>query len=222
MFYKGLPSSQWLKHYSGVFNTVELNSTFYRVPQLKSLKNYRSQTPADFRFSVKVNRTITHLRKLVGCKGEIDAFQTLIGEGLEDKLGCFLFQFAASFRYTEKNLDLLLESVPPGSDQVVELRHESWWNETVAEAFRKKGSTLCAVDYPGLAPFVRKTSDLFYLRLHGSPDLFKSPYDTARLNGFRKQFPVGCKSVFVYFNNTYYDAAYRDAIELIRLCTPVT
>lgn len=214
---KGLQPKGWLQYYSSVFNTVELNGTFYRTPKLSDLQKYAGVTPADFRFSVKMSRFISHLSKLKDCRENIKEFQDLILQGLGDKLMYFLFQMPPSFQYMEENLNRILENIPHEGRQVVELRHISWWNEEVKAAFQKAGITFCNVDFPGLDTYFIHTSPHFYLRLHGSPELFKSSYDHRALNHFYKQFPEDCKNYSVYFNNTYYEAGYTNALELINL-----
>jgi len=211
---RGLQPRDWLEYYSSVFNTVELNGTFYRVPKLPDLKKYHSKTPDDFRFSVKMNRTITHLRKLKDTKALIDEFQKLIYDGLENKLQYFLFQMPPSFHYTEENVARLLEQVPRHSHNVIELRHESWWNPEIRKLFQENNFTFCNVDFPGLKSYVISTSPDFYFRFHGNPELFKSSYSNEELNKFYAQFPENCEAYTVYFNNTYYDAAYKNALEL--------
>lgn len=216
---QGLQPKDWLRYYSSVFNTVELNGTFYRMPKLSDLQKYANVTPADFRFSVKISRFITHVSKLNGCRESIKEFQDLILHGLEKKLMYFLFQMPPSFQYNEENLGRILDNVPHEGRQVVEFRHLSWWNEDVKAAFQKAGITLCNVDFPGLDTYFIHTSPHFYLRLHGSPELFKSSYDPETLARFYKQFPEDARDYTVYFNNTYYEAGYTNAQQLIKLTT---
>ncbi len=214
---QGLQPKGWLQYYSSVFNTVELNGTFYRTPKLSDLQKYASVTSTDFRFSVKMSRFMSHVSKLKDCREKIKEFQDLILQGLGDKLMYFLFQMPPSFQYTEENLNRILENVPHEGRQVVELRHLSWWNEEVKTAFQKAGITFCNVDFPGLDTYFIHTSPHFYLRLHGSPELFKSSYDPVTLNRFYEQFPKDATNYTVYFNNTYYEAGYTNALELINL-----
>jgi uncharacterized protein YecE (DUF72 family) len=205
----------WLGHYSSVFNTLELNGSFYSVPKLASLQKYYKSTPADFRFSVKANKYFTHILRLKGCKGKIEEFESQIREGLEDKLACILFQFPPSFHYSKENLDLLLENIRSSSGNIIELRHTSWWKKEVFAALKEHSLSFCSVDYPGLSNELQRTSEVFYLRLHGTPELFKSDYNNCRLKAFFEQIPTGAKAYYIYFNNTYYDAAFRNAKELI-------
>jgi uncharacterized protein YecE (DUF72 family) len=214
---QGLQPRNWLQYYSTVFNTVELNGTFYRVPKLADLKKFSAATPDDFRFSVKMNKTITHLKKLKGTQELITEFQDLILEGLGDKLSCFLFQMPPSFHCNEENTERLAEHVPKTPNNIVELRHESWWNEETKKLFKKNKFTFCNVDFPGLRSYFISTSKVFYLRLHGNPELFKSSYSNPELEAFVKLFPDDCKQYNIFFNNTYYDAGYKNALELKKI-----
>lgn len=210
----GIQPKQWLEYYSSVFNTVELNGTFYRTPQLSALKRYAAATPPEFRFSVKMSKFITHTGKLKDMRQDILTFQELIDEGLEDKRLYFLFQLPPSFHYTEENLERILGNIPHKPENVIELRHASWWNETVEQVFRKAGLTFCNVDFPGLDTHLIQTSAYFYLRLHGNPVLFKSSYSTEDLEAFAARVPKDAKQAAVYFNNTYYDAGYTNARQI--------
>lgn len=211
---EGLQPRHWLEYYSSQFNTVELNGTFYRTPKLSDLENYHNVTPPDFRFAAKMNKLITHTHQLRNMLPEVMQFQDLLRNGLKDKLNHFLFQLPPSFHYSEKNLGYLLQNIPHASENVVELRHISWWNETVKDAFTSAGLTFCNVDFPGLQSYFIHTSPHFYLRLHGSPDLFKSAYTEAQLAGFSVLLPPDSQQNSIYFNNTYYEAGYTNARQL--------
>jgi uncharacterized protein YecE (DUF72 family) len=212
---KGLKPVNWLAYYSSIFNSVELNGTFYRTPKLTDLKKYATVTEDDFRFSVKMSKYITHVLKLKDSKQNIIDFQALIEEGLQDKLSYFLFQLPPSFHYNEENLARILENIPHHSRNVVELRHISWWNEEVKTAFKVAGLTFCNVDFPGMDTWFMDTSPVFYLRLHGNPELFKSSYENTELKKIKKQFPDSALNYAIYFNNTYYEAGYKNALEMM-------
>ncbi len=214
---EGLSPKHWLHYYSTVFNTVELNATFYRTPKLKDLKRYAEVTTKDFTFSVKASRFITHVQKLKDCKKVISEFQDLLEEGLGKKLSYFLFQMPPSFHYNEENMARVLDSIPHKPHHVVEFRHISWWNDDVQKELKKAKITFCNVDYPGLESWFIHSTPFFYLRLHGSPELFKSTYSEKELKRFCKAFPPGAKKLNVYFNNTYYEAGYTNALQLKKL-----
>ncbi len=212
---KELKPSEWLQYYSRILNTVELNGTFYNTPRLKSLQTQANATPPHFRFSAKMNRYITHILKLKDCKQRIKDFQELLHEGLGKKLSYYLFQMPPSFHYNEENLERILKNIPHHSHNVIELRHISWWNDDVKREFKKARLTFCNVDFPGLDTTFIHTSPDFYLRLHGNPELFKTPYTKHKLEEFFKMFPENAKKYSVYFNNTFSGAGYDNALQLI-------
>jgi len=212
----GTPQKSWLAYYSSIFNTVELNSTFYHIPRLQSLQKQFENTPDHFKFSVKVHKSITHYQKLKDCKQQIKDFKDLIQKGLAHKLGCLLFQFPPSFVFSKEHLHLILSQIPEGKENVIEFRHSSWWCEEVRNALKEKLLTFCNVDYPKLPAEIKNETKLFYLRLHGTPDLFKSSYDDKRLEYYSRQLP-SAEPAYVYFNNTFYDAGWQNAKELVRL-----
>lgn len=214
---KGVAPKDWLAYYSSVFNTVELNGTFYRTPKLADLQRYAQRTPDDFKFSVKMSRYITHVEKLSNNSKNVIDFQSLIWEGLGGKLDYFLFQMPPSFLYSEENLQRLVDNIPHHPRNVIELRHISWWNEHVENAFKTAGFTFCNVDFPKLESYFIHTSSRFYLRFHGSPELFKSSYDLAKLEQFAGKFPEDAEQYNIYFNNTYYEAGYTNAQQLKEL-----
>lgn len=210
---QGLQPKNWLEYYSSVFNTVELNGTFYRTPKLSDLQKYNNKTGDDFLFSVKMSRFVTHIKKLNDCKEPINDFIALMEEGLGDKLANVLFQLPPSFHYTEENLDRVLSNIPHRPENVIEFRHISWWNKKVQEALTDAHLTFCNVDFPGLDSYLVDTSDRFYFRFHGNPELFKSSYSSERLEQFAGSLKKR-KNSFVYFNNTFYEAGYTNALEL--------
>jgi uncharacterized protein YecE (DUF72 family) len=213
----GLQAKNWLAYYSSVFNSVELNGTFYRIPKLTDLQKYAKVTPAHFKFSVKMSKYITHIIKLKNTKQDIFDFQNLMHEGLSDKCGYFLFQLPPSFQYNEENLERIIENIPHHPHNIIEFRHISWWNEHVRKTLTSAGLTLCNIDYPGLKTEFLITSPIFYLRLHGNPGLFKSSYSEEALKNFYHHFPKDNNCCATYFNNTCYEAAYTNAQQFMEI-----
>src|SRR6185436_3494437 len=109
IFYpEALPQKEWFGFYTQHFNSLELNTTFYRFPVLKSLENWYNISPPGFLFAVKVPRLITHYKKFRDCKRLIDDFYTLVTKGLKEKLGPVLFQLPPNFSYTNERLTLII------------------------------------------------------------------------------------------------------------------
>ncbi|HXU26893.1 MAG TPA: DUF72 domain-containing protein [Bacteroidia bacterium] len=215
---KEIQPKNWLAYYSTIFNSVELNGTFYRTPKLSDLQKYAQVTSATFKFSVKMSKYITHIIKLKDSKQSIHDFQHLILEGLSDKLAHFLFQLPPSFHYNEENLERIISNIPHQPNNIIEFRHISWWNDNVKTVLKNANITFCNVDFPGLKTEIVSTSPIFYLRLHGNPELFKSSYTEEELRSFHALFPNNCSNYAVYFNNTYYEAGYTNALQLKEIC----
>lgn len=210
----GTKSADWLTYYATRFNTLELNSTFYHFPRVATLEKMAARTPDDFVFSVKMNKHITHTLRLNDAREKIKEFTEVAEAGFGDKLGCILFQLPPSFHYNEENLHRLLENIPRGSRNVVEFRHLSWWNDTVPQMLRSQELTFCNISYPGLPENRLMTSDRFYVRMHGVPELFKSAYTPAELERLADELPQEADQKFVYFNNTMFEAGFSNALEL--------
>lgn len=219
LYPKGVPPKNWLAYYSSIFNTVELNGTFYRTPKLADLQKYAAVTTGGFTFSVKMSRFITHIHRLRE-KDAILEFQDLIIQGLGTKLQHFLFQMPPSFHYNDDNLRKIIEHIPALPQNVIEFRHSSWWNDTVKEAFEIAGLTFCNVDYPGLTTRFIQTSPYFYLRLHGNPELFKTRYTQEQLEQVHSLMPTHATRSTVYFNNTITEAGFQNALQLMAITQP--
>lgn len=171
-------SKDFLVLYSKEFNAVEINSTFYRKPTAKTLHKWFDETPDDFRFFIKIPKTISHEKRLKDCKEEIAEFCLHIQNNLGEKLSGFLYQFPPSFKNTEENLDLILNNVDFKYLNVIEFRHETWWRDDIYNILSSKNIIFSGVSFPGNLPdnFILNHPELFYYRLHGKPVLYKSEY----------------------------------------------
>jgi uncharacterized protein YecE (DUF72 family) len=216
---EGLPMKKWFEFYCESFNTVELNVTFYRVPKLDALQSWYRRSPADFRFTVKAPRLITHYKKFKDSKNETRSFYDLMNKGLEEKLGTVLFQLHPRFPYTPENFQRVLDALDLSFHNVIEFRHDTWWNNDVIRELKKNNIAFCSISYPGLPDKVVKTSNVMYYRFHGVPHLYRSPYTigkmeqiTADIKSFR-----GVSDVYIYFNNDIDVSAIRNAREITGL-----
>lgn len=112
VFYpENILSAKWFEFYCMHFNTFKINATFYKFSTLLILENWYKKNPDGFIDSVKAPKLITHIKKFVDCKPEIDEFISLCRQGLNDNLGCILLQFPPSFLYSAEKLDLIIEAV---------------------------------------------------------------------------------------------------------------
>jgi uncharacterized protein YecE (DUF72 family) len=203
-----LPQTKWFQFYCQHFNTLELNVTFYKFPTERSLAKWYNGSPADFKFSVKAPRLITHYKKFLDCQSLLMDFYGCISAGLKEKLGCVLFQFPRQLLYNAETLDLLISSVDPAFKNVFEFRHVSWWNEHVFEQFKKYGFTFCGVSFPDLPNEVIATAKDLYYRFHGVPVLYKSVYPENFIGNIYEQIKKANPSnAWIYFNNTWGEAA---------------
>lgn len=217
-FPEGLPRKQWFEYYCKFFDTYELNSTFYRFPTVKSLQAWYDKTPDNFIFSIKVPKTITHIKRLENCKEEIEQFYNIAREGLKDKLGCVLFQLPPSFSYIHERLEMLIAACNTEFTNIVEFRNESWWQQDVMEILGNNNITFCSVNYPKLPTAVVKTTQTGYVRIHGNPMLFYSEYTQEQIeNLYKDLLSQNFKQAYIYFNNTASTAGIINALQAKKL-----
>jgi uncharacterized protein YecE (DUF72 family) len=212
----GLPQRRWFEYYTSQFNTLELNTTFYRFPKVPFLQTWFDQSPDDFTFSAKVPRAITHFKKFIDTERMLSDFYASLREGLKHKLACVLFQLPSVTKYSEERLARIIESMDHSFTNAIEFRDVSWWNETVFRELRKHNIIFCGISHPTLPADVIQTSDILYYRFHGIPVLYKSQYrkpvilNTADEVLKYKQL----KKAFIYFNNTWGIGAIRNGSQL--------
>lgn len=210
------PRSQWLEYYASQFATVEVNMTFYRLPKTGLFESWYARTPACFRFAVKAPKSVTHDKKFVGVADELANFYAFARAGLHDKLGPVLFQLPPRTAYSEAALGQLVGSLDPAFQNVVEFRHASWWRPDVVAALNAVGACFCGVSYPGLPAGVTAGQPFQYVRMHGVPKLYISPYSDAELQAVATGL-AGSAVSYVYFNNTMQLAAIANAHRLTEL-----
>lgn len=214
----GLPQKQWFQYYARHFNTIEINSSFYRQPSPKSFLTWYNDSPDDFLFTVKAPRSITHYKRFNDAKEELNSFYEVINDGLKEKLGCVLFQMPPSFSFTEDRLELVLSGLRKGFNNVFEARHISWWDAGVLQKFREQHITFSGISYPSDLPEnVIQDIDPVYYRFHGKPVLYKSEYSYNELKDFADRIKDSSKQVYVYFNNTWGGAALKNSRQLIEI-----
>lgn len=211
-----LPYRKYLSFYSKHLNAVEINSTFYRKPTLKTLDKWFNETEVDFRFFVKIPKNITHLKKLNETEIDTAEFCHHISSGLKGKLAGFLFQLPPSFQFSEENLEKILKTVNPDYLNVVEFRHNSWWIPEVFAALKTKNIVLSGVSIPKEIPdeFIINNDEFAYYRLHGVPQMFKSEYSEKELVDLADKIKNFNGTSYIFFNNTYGTAGIKNALNL--------
>jgi uncharacterized protein YecE (DUF72 family) len=211
---KGLPQRKWFEFYCESFNTVELNVTFYRYPKLEALQGWHRRSPDNFKFTVKAPRLITHYKKFNNARREANDFYELASRGLDDKLGCVLFQLPPNLVYSESALQNILNTLDPAFTNVLEFRHESWWTGKAHNVLKQHGISFCGISYPGLPDQVMRSVPVLYYRFHGVPQLYASAYDIKTMSKIAEDICAfrGVSDVYIYFNNDIHAEAIRNAI----------
>jgi uncharacterized protein YecE (DUF72 family) len=164
--YDNTATSDYLARYSEHFNSVEINSTFYRIPRILSVENWRTQTPPDFRFTLKIPQSISHSRALQYDPEKLDIFLDHI-KPFNEKLGPLLLQLPP--RLTPEHSDQLggLLTQLQRHCTAVEFRHKEWFNETTYALLRDHNAALVYVEHPWQPSEEVETSDYTYVRLEG-------------------------------------------------------
>jgi len=218
LFYpEDLPEREWFDFYAKVFNTVEVNATFYRFPTEKMVKAWYRKGPEGFLFTLKAFRGITHLRKFQGT-GELLRRFYAMGEILGEKLGGFLFQLPPSLRYNRDLLLRILDQLDPRFANTLEFRHESWFQEETEALLRERGVAMCIVSAPNLPEYVVATAAHAFVRFHGKGAWYAYRYSLRELRAWAeriKGLPV--ERVFIYFNNDWNAWAPENALQLEEL-----
>ncbi|MFZ6017943.1 MAG: DUF72 domain-containing protein [Nitrospirota bacterium] len=217
---ENLSRTHWLEYYCTKFSTVELNVTFYRLPERETFAKWYSSTPEGFTFSLKGSRFITHVKKLKDCAEPIEAFFSRAAV-LKEKLGVILWQLPPGFEMDLERLKHFLEAIRPyQARNTFEFRNKTWINKKVIDLLEKENATFCMADWPEFLDKLPLTADFVYIRRHGEGGSYATSYsaesltkDAKRIRAYLRQK----KSVFIYFNNDAKGYAPQNAVELIRL-----
>jgi uncharacterized protein YecE (DUF72 family) len=160
-----LPAREMLTFYATRLPAVEINNTFYRLPQKSMLENWKGQVPAEFKFSVKASQRITHFKRLKECAEET-RYLLDTAAALEDRLGPVLFQLPPNMKKDLPRLELFLACLPTDIRAAFEFRHPTWFDDDVLELLSRKNHALCVSDTDDLpVSHIDKTADWGYLRL---------------------------------------------------------
>lgn len=200
-----LNKSKWLEYYSEHFNTVEINNTFYRFPNEKTVKGWYNRTPDDFKITLKANQLITHRKRFKNTQSTINRFYGL-ADILEDKLGCILFQFPP---FKSKNIDFLKNAINQfdiSKNNVIEFRHPSWFDKEVYNVLNEFNVSFCSLSSPEFPEDLINTSDISYVRFHGKEDneRYRYLYSEEELKEWAEKInKTNAIDVYCYFNNDY-------------------
>lgn len=209
---EGLRQADELSYASSILNSIEINGTFYSLQRPKSFTAWAAQTPADFVFSVKAPRYITHLRRLKEVEKPLANFLASGVLELKEKLGPVLWQFPPSFKFDASRLEAFFAMLPHDTDaaaavarghdaklkgrsaipkqkrrrlrHAIEIRHDSFRTPEFIELLRAHDIALVCADTVDWPRLMDVTSEFMYLRLHGSEELYASGYDDEALDAW--------------------------------------
>jgi uncharacterized protein YecE (DUF72 family) len=203
---KGCPVSRWLEYYATLFDTVEINNTFYRLPKREAVARWVEQTPEDFVFAVKMSRYITHIKRLTDLEGGIARFYERIEPlARSPKIGPVLWQLPPTFKRNDERLAEALDALPPGR-HCLEFREPSWYADEVYALLRDHGAALVIPDSPKyLFRTLELTADWTFIRFHHGSRGRRGNYSESELEEWAQRIEDWRREadVYVYFNNDW-------------------
>jgi len=192
-----LPSKKWLEYYAQQLGTVEINYTFYRMPNAKTIDGWNAATPESFTFVLKAPQRITHIARLKNIDEPLRIFLELVRK-LNAKLGAVLFQLPPNYKKDLARLGDLLTQFPTDVRAACEFRHASWWSDDVYDLLRSTNTALCIADTEaGTTPLV-STANFGYIRLRDEG------YDEAELRDWMTKVQAlgsAWTDAFVFFKH---------------------
>jgi uncharacterized protein YecE (DUF72 family) len=214
----GLPQRRWLAHFAERFPTVEVNNSFYRLPDPGTFAKWRAETPDGFVITVKASRYITHIRRLRESGDAVARFHDH-ARRLGEKLGPVLYQLPPRFAVDPGLLSEFLETLPASQRAAFEFRDPSWQIDDVYALLDRAGAAFVLPDRPGARPPDVVTGGWSYVRFHeGGHGPAGVDYRRDKLRRWADRIagmPAG--DVYAYFNNDRTGAAVRDAATLMDL-----
>jgi uncharacterized protein YecE (DUF72 family) len=211
-----IPAAEMLSYYASRLPAVELNNTFYRMPQRSMVESWKTQVPEDFRFSVKAAQRITHFKRLKEA-GEETKYMMETVSALEDRLGVVLFQLPPNMKKDLERLQTFLRDLPEQTPAAFEFRHPTWFEDDVLELLRSQNRALCVSDTDDLPTnHIDKTADWGYLRLR------RVQYSEADLTAWIERIRAQqWKTAFVFFKHEDEGTGPKLAAQFIELSKAV-
>lgn len=207
-------SGSRLHYYSTLFNTVEINSTFYKLPRPSTFEKWALEVDTNFRFTCKLPRVITHAKRLLYQPADMDKFMKA-SNGIGENKGCLLVQFPASIKderssQVEQILDHLTElNDKPKWKVCVEFRDSSWYRNSVLSKLRHLNVSFVLHDMPASKTPTSLGGNPVYIRFHGPAGDYRGSYTNQFLDSYALQirYWLNCeKDVYIYFNNAMGEA----------------
>lgn len=220
-----LDPGEWLPYYATVFDTVELNGTFYRLPERSTFAKWRSQVPPGFRAAMKASRYLTHLKRLIDPAEPVSRLFDR-ARGLGPVLGPVLYQLPPQMKRDVGRLASFLALLPGtlrgigALDHVVEFRDPSWYVDEVFELIAARGVSVCLHDKLGSEYDGDPVGPLTYVRFHGTSGQYHGSYEPVHLRPWAQRLAGDARRgrrVFAYFNNDPEATATRNAVALREL-----
>jgi len=211
-----LPQKEWLRHYAQTFDTVEINNSFYHLPSENAVAQWRARAPSGFVFAVKVNRFITHMKKLKQPGEPLSNCVTRM-RGLGEHLGPLLYQLPPHWNCNPARFREFLAVLPRDLIHVFEFRHQSWVNDEIFAALDEHRASLCVHDMIGNEIPRVAMGPVAYVRFHGTLALYAGSYSERTLRSWAEWLTEqahGGRAAFAYFNNDAGAQAVFDAQKL--------
>jgi uncharacterized protein YecE (DUF72 family) len=213
------PKRRWLELYAQEFDTVEVNSTFYRLARRPAVEGWVAQTPPGFLFAVKASRYLTHVRRLHDIAEGIKRFYAPLAPLREARrLGPVLWQLPENFHRDDARLQELLDALPDGR-HAIEFRHPSWFAPAVLARLSARGVALTIGDHP-TRPFQLRTATTswMFIRFHYGARGRRGNYSASELQTWARRIALWRRdhTVFAYFNNDWEGFAPANASDLRR------
>jgi uncharacterized protein YecE (DUF72 family) len=210
---KGLPPRLWLRHYASLFDTVEVNNTFYRLPTRSAVAGWVGESPPGFLFAVKASRYLTHIKRLTDLGPGVERFyERLEPLVCSPKMGPILWQLPQTFHRDDERLASALATLPAGR-HCFEFRHPSWFTTDVYDLLRAHGAALVIGDNPS-RPFqtLEITAEWTFVRFHYGRRGRNGNYSERELEEWASRFESWREriDVFAYFNNDWEGHAVRN------------
>jgi uncharacterized protein YecE (DUF72 family) len=197
-----LPARKWFEHYAGVFRTVEINNTFYHLPEAATFTHWREQAPEGFLYAVKASRYITHVKRLKDPRQPVGLFLQR-ARRLWPHLGPILYQLPPNFKPDLERLEGFCKLLPRALTHVMEFRQADWLREEVFDLLGRYHVCLCVHDLLPDHPR-RLTGQAAYVRFHGVGNKYGGNYSRAELRrwaDWMRQTAQDGHDVYAYFNN---------------------
>jgi uncharacterized protein YecE (DUF72 family) len=218
-----------LKYHSEHFNTVENNSSFYRISKESTYKTWSRMVPEEYVFSMKLNKSITHIDRLELTDTVRQNIEYILSstQVLQNKLGAIVIQLPPSFRYDLEKVSVFLDYFMKQVQKfefrfnvAIEFRHKSWFVQDTYDMLKTYNVALVASQSSRYPEAWVSTADFTYIRMHGPEKLFSSTYSTEqleKLGAHIRSISPKMKRIYVYFNNDFHGYALENAKELIKI-----